>query len=47
VRLVELQENLLHKNNSAPEVRMYENAFILYVQTESHHRVTTELRTLL
>jgi len=34
VRLVELQENLLHKNDSPPEVRLYEYAFILYVQTQ-------------
>jgi len=30
---MELQENLLHKNDSAPEVSLYEYAFILYVQT--------------
>lgn len=34
MRLVELQENPLHKNDSAPEVRLYEYAFILYVQTQ-------------
>ena len=39
MRLVELQENLLHKNDSAPEVRLYGYAFISYVQTQ---RVTIE-----
>jgi len=39
VWLVELQENLLHKNDSAPEARLYEYALILYVQTQ---RVTIE-----